>query len=855
MPRLLLQTPIPSAAVTTDSESVAGSLPHGIVSDIAPQRPAEIPALEPLRPSRSSPSQALIGVAVASLGKDPVAPTTLAAIGREALPGLTATLRSATTLRNLGAKLAALDAIAAIDAPETLSAVINLIADGQAPLYLRRRAIEVFSAMNTDRSRADADYRPIAHVLTDERVPMSLRSDLFTEICGYYPRRALIEIARSKEAPLEFRRQALGTLESLDLEWSDLRSLLEVITAKDQPEEIQSRVTKVAGLQSLSKTVPNLLKLLGASNDLEQQDRIVRALYQLATEAESDELQVEIRTGLAKAGQRKGAALSITIAARLLGAAGKEGRQEYLRELCGGAESVPATEQLVRGLCAIGDWETDCALLSLLESQQLRGTAQSLAGRRVAEAAPLLARRLAATTLRDQDADPASLHLALDILGVCGERSDLTALEEFRTRAGAWPKLELQARGVVEQLNHRLKLQRVEQAVAAAEYDLDLPAQPDSAYQLELTQLHTAVGRDPQDLNLVTAALDSPYEQVRLEAAGALIHSSPAPARALAICVNSARDSRSDISESALRLLMLAGSASAASAVLETISDPVYGDLERRRSANAAFDTEQARDGLLKGLALLAEDSRGSRRHEIESYTRALASCAELKITQPFRFKPDDLIAIVNERLRPDPLDRRPVMLVTMARDDYNGFLFGFSEKLHELMPHYRVRYFEASDDPELLEVLSSNTEESNQAEIVIMAGHGKKRLMRLGSGTEESQFFDLGDADRFRAANAGRCLKPGGTVYLVSCAVGTGANFEGEADNLVNCTRTIFPHAAAGHVIGARDSTWIRKLEIARDGRLKDIRFSAKSYRAAAEISPAQIGSGRMIGAAASRS
>jgi hypothetical protein len=193
-----------------------------------------------------------------------------------------------------------------------------------------------------------------------------------------------------------------------------------------------------------------------------------------------------------------------------------------------------------------------------------------------------------------------------------------------------------------------------------------------------------------------------------------------------------------------------------------------------------------------------------------------------LGIEDPMRLRSAELLdEVLQNRLDPGKTDKPMAVVVFCKSDtDHNGAMR--RHNIDELSRNYRVMYYEARTDRDLIEAVR-DAGRSEQASLVVIAGHGEKRTIDLGdadaSGLEEFM-LDHGDEAKLRAAKLEQLVRPDATVMLMSCSTGEG---RGEAENIANLLARLLP----GREVFAPVNPTSDQLKFDQEGRFVDPSYS----------------------------
>lgn len=185
-------------------------------------------------------------------------------------------------------------------------------------------------------------------------------------------------------------------------------------------------------------------------------------------------------------------------------------------------------------------------------------------------------------------------------------------------------------------------------------------------------------------------------------------------------------------------------------------------------------------------------------------WEQSRASLDAVGIYNALRLSPAARAEIVANRATPRTSDdQRPTALVVTPRADANG-AFAFPN-YEALTKHYRVLYFEAASDADLRAVLDDVKARGESAELVVLAGHGRRDLLAFGAADPASlpggaspaleRYVDFGDADLLAGALRD-VTRPGASLVVASCSTGEGRD---RAGNIANLVASWVPHA---HVV-----------------------------------------------------
>lgn len=139
----------------------------------------------------------------------------------------------------------------------------------------------------------------------------------------------------------------------------------------------------------------------------------------------------------------------------------------------------------------------------------------------------------------------------------------------------------------------------------------------------------------------------------------------------------------------------------------------------------------------------------------------------------------------------PQPNDTRPVALVAMASEDWNGAFIDHPQFMAELQRTHRVVYRELRSDADMVNAFRSLGDA--RADFVMLGGHGEPRSTHFGESTEESSMLDVATDGSLAELHLERFLTRSCHVVLLSCSTGSGGPL---AANVTNLTARMLPGA-----------------------------------------------------------
>lgn len=162
-----------------------------------------------------------------------------------------------------------------------------------------------------------------------------------------------------------------------------------------------------------------------------------------------------------------------------------------------------------------------------------------------------------------------------------------------------------------------------------------------------------------------------------------------------------------------------------------------------------------------------------------------------LGMTHPERF-PDRKVLeqIIANRLSTAQSDPRPMAVVIYPKGDHNG-AFAENTPMEPLMQNYRLMYYEAGNEQELVAALR-DARRRGDIELLYIGGHGASDRLLLGDDpNDSSQSLDLSDERAF--AHLFDVVAPYGSIVLDSCNNAQGG---AAANNLAAMVARLAPHA-----------------------------------------------------------
>lgn len=199
-----------------------------------------------------------------------------------------------------------------------------------------------------------------------------------------------------------------------------------------------------------------------------------------------------------------------------------------------------------------------------------------------------------------------------------------------------------------------------------------------------------------------------------------------------------------------------------------------------------------------------------------------LKRAEKLGIDFPERFNFSTLQELVRNREANKP-DNRPLAVILYPKSDWNG-ASAFNDYVDALIGEgYRVMYYEAESDAQVIQFLNSATGEQ-QAELIVFGGHGEQGNISFGNGDSEEAQLDLKDENQLITSGVSHALKDNGQIIIKGCSTGEGRE---QGNNMVNLLRRVFPQASPKGIWGPTVPTSIRQFIFDENHRLIKVEYS----------------------------
>ena len=171
--------------------------------------------------------------------------------------------------------------------------------------------------------------------------------------------------------------------------------------------------------------------------------------------------------------------------------------------------------------------------------------------------------------------------------------------------------------------------------------------------------------------------------------------------------------------------------------------------------------------------------------------------------------------------------DPRPVAVVIGSRDDFNGELNRMDIK--SLTKKYRVLYFEAETDKEILNIKKAT--KYKKASLVILAGHGNQRNLELSEAENDTDYYpenlkiprkdrylDVLDLQKFKKHKLSAHVTNDVKIVLLSCSTGKAKK---TANNLAYAVYELFGNK--GTLYSPNKGVQAKKFRLEKDGSFID--------------------------------
>ncbi|HET9234353.1 MAG TPA: DUF4116 domain-containing protein, partial [Candidatus Eisenbacteria bacterium] len=254
---------------------------------------------------------------------------------------------------------------------------------------------------------------------------------------------------------------------------------------------------------------------------------------------------------------------------------------------------------------------------------------------------------------------------------------------------------------------------------------------------------------------------------------------------------------------------------------------PVHSSLLRDKTYQA--EVAMAFPPLLDRWAAEEREDLFQVRPELrQRYETVKQQLKDLGIEDPMRLRSSKLLdEVLRNRLTPESgKDSRPTALLVFGKTTADPTRAFHHHNLDDLSKHYRVMYYEAGSEDQMIEALRDGSKRDSAA-LLMLGGHGNPGSLNLGRGHEdddeprapgakdpsEALLLDLTDEDQLKAASLQNVVRPDAKVVLDSCSTGGGG---AQGTNLANVMARVFP----GREVMAPTVPVTVKLRVDAEGR-----------------------------------
>ena len=180
-----------------------------------------------------------------------------------------------------------------------------------------------------------------------------------------------------------------------------------------------------------------------------------------------------------------------------------------------------------------------------------------------------------------------------------------------------------------------------------------------------------------------------------------------------------------------------------------------------------------------------------------DRYNKLASDLSQLGITHGERFinlSIKEIQEIINNRTDLTPDGRRLAVIVFPDKDGNGAFK---KPPIAELMgKRYRIVYYEAKQDNDLIQAVTENGQRQ-KISLLVIGGHGDRTHVAFGGADpvkhltdDQSLYLDLSDLDKLRPLSA-YLKERDSVIILYSCSTGEGMDKE---TNIANMLKIIFP-------------------------------------------------------------
>ena len=126
-----------------------------------------------------------------------------------------------------------------------------------------------------------------------------------------------------------------------------------------------------------------------------------------------------------------------------------------------------------------------------------------------------------------------------------------------------------------------------------------------------------------------------------------------------------------------------------------------------------------------------------------------------------------------------EPLENKPLAVVILQKEDYNGVLYKFAKVLSKLINNYKLLIYEVSNEDEFYKRLNEVYEDFGKINILIIGGHGNEEHIAFSFKAKEKEKLDKSDKKEIEPLK--NIFHENSLIILFSCSTGKGENSIGE--------------------------------------------------------------------------
>ena len=227
--------------------------------------------------------------------------------------------------------------------------------------------------------------------------------------------------------------------------------------------------------------------------------------------------------------------------------------------------------------------------------------------------------------------------------------------------------------------------------------------------------------------------------------------------------------------------------------------------------------------GLLGESTVISQDAGANRPYAKYEFAHAIYNIGkdstvrlnkELGIEYFLRYSPE-LLKELERNLDKKYNSKKPLLLVTYNKNDWNGSFYIGGRNLDELTKFYKVIVVEVDTEDAFYAKVQQVAEKYGKIDTLMIGGHGDPSSINLGKGSEESKDLDIGDEENLAGIKGYLIEKP--TIILESCSTGETENAIGAVISRVLKARLFAPLIPGSLVDFEFDAT----------GRIRDIEYT----------------------------